>query len=258
MNVMLKPSVRVTLCRALIVALLAILSLPMVVAQSSTPVLVELFTSEGCSSCPPADALLRRLDASQPVSGVQLIVLGEHVDYWDDQGWRDVYSDHDFTVRQQNYVNRLRLQSPYTPQMVVDGSVDLLGSDSQRANQAFEKARTQPKVSLQISSVSVENGVVRAHIESSALPSAAELFVALALDHAESQVLRGENGGHRLEHVAVALNLTGAGKVAKDAAVAKDVRLKTKPSDAGYRLIAFVQEPNQGKILGVAVQLVQK
>jgi hypothetical protein len=244
--------------RALIVGTLAILPFYKAVAQSPTPVLVELFTSEGCSSCPPADAFLRTLDATQPVTGVQLIVLGEHVDYWDDQGWRDVYSDQDFTVRQQNYSDRMHLKGPYTPQMVVDGSVDVSGSDRQRASQVFEKAGTQPKVSLQISSVTVEKGAVRAHIESGTLPSAAEVFVALALDHAESQVLHGENGGHHLEHVAVARNLTSAGKVAKGATVAKDVRLKAKPSDAGYRLIAFVQEPNQGRILGAAVELVRK
>jgi hypothetical protein len=255
---MLKPRAQAILCRVLIGAVVAILSFPQAVAQSSTPILVELFTSEGCSSCPPADALLRTLDATQPMSGVQLIVLGEHVDYWDDQGWRDIYSDHSFTVRQQSYADRMHLKGPYTPEMVVDGAVEFVGNDGQRASQAFEKARSYPKISLQISSVTVEKGVVRAHIESGAMPSAGEVFVALALDHAESQVLRGENGGHRLEHVAVARNLTSTGKVAKGAAFAKDVHLKMKPSDAAYRLIAFVQEPNQGKILGAAVQLVQK
>ena len=252
---MLKPH---SALHALIVAALAILPFYKAVAQSPTPVLVELFTSEGCSSCPPADEFLRTLDATQPVAGAQLIVLGEHVDYWDDQGWRDIYSDHDYTVRQQNYADRMHLKGPYTPEMVVDGAVEFVGNDPKRADQAFEKARSNPKVNVQISSLTLENGVLRAHIESGAVPANAELFVALALDHAESQVLRGENGGHHLQHVAVVRNLTNAGKVAKGAAFAKDVHIKAKPSDAGYRLIAFVQESHQGPILGATAQAVKK
>src|SRR5437868_8589903 len=87
-------------------------------------VLLELFTSEGCSSCPPADAVLARLHREQPVPGVQLIVLSEHVDYWNDLGWKDPFSDHRFSERQESYGSRI-----YTPQAIVDGRTDVLGSD---------------------------------------------------------------------------------------------------------------------------------
>ena len=219
------------------------------VAQSATPVVVELFTSEGCSSCPPADEFLRALDAKQPFEGTQVIVLGEHVDYWDDQGWRDIYSDHDLTLRQAAYADRLRLKTSYTPQLIVDGAAECSGNDRKRAIDVIEKARTQAKVSIQISSATVEGGKLHAHVETGSVPEKAEVFVALALDHAESQVLRGENSGHRLEHVAVARNLVKAGKAEKGAAFSKDIEVKVKP-EGPYRVIAFIQETNQGKILG--------
>jgi len=225
-------------------------------AQSSSPVLVELFTSEGCSSCPPADEFLRALDAKQPIEGAQLIVLGEHVDYWDDQGWRDIYSDHSFTVRQANYVTRMGLKSSYTPQFIVDGAAECSGNDRQRAIQTLDKARSETKVALKISSVTIENGKLRAHLESGAVPEKAELFLAVALDHAQSQVLRGENSGHHLEHVAIARDIVKAGKVAKGATFVKDVEIKTKATDASYRLIAFLQAPDQGRILGATVERV--
>jgi len=225
---------------------------------ATKPVLVELFTSEGCCSCPPADALLRTLDTTQPVPGIQLIVLGEHVDYWDDLGWQDAYSAHAFTVRQQTYADRLRLASPYTPQMVVDGTLEFVGSDRKRANRAFEKVRALPKVTVRISSLKIENGSLRAHVDTDPSPAPAEVFVALALDHAQSQVLHGENGGHRLEHVAVARNLISVGKTVKGEMFSRDVTLALSATGPPYRVIAFVQETNQGKIFGAAVERVQQ
>ena len=187
-----------------------------------------------------------------------MIVLGEHVDYWDDLGWKDAYSSHAFTVRQQTYADRLRLAGPYTPQMVVDGTLEFVGSDRAQANRAFEKARSTPKVAVRISAVKIENSNVRAHIETDALASKAEVFVALALERAESQVLHGENGGHHLEHVSVARSLTSVGKIAKGGVFSKDVSLALGAPGLPFRVIAFVQEPNQGRILGAVVDRVQK
>ena len=119
---------------------------------SDVPVVVELFTSEGCSSCPPADALLQKLDA-QPYSGVRLIVLSEHVDYWNHIGWTDPYSSHTFSRRQDAYGSRFHLDSVYTPQMVVDGAEEFVGNSANDARKAFERAAGSPKVSVRISGV---------------------------------------------------------------------------------------------------------
>jgi|SRR4029077_13476702 hypothetical protein len=232
----------------------------------SSPVLIELFTSEGCSSCPPADALLQQLDQSPTIPGAQLIVLSEHVDYWDHDGWKDPHSSHSLTDRQNVYADHLGLKSVYTPQMVVDGTTEFLGSNGPSAKQAIEKARDLEKTTVRISGVSRENpGTLQAHVETDPLPESsrarkADVYVVLALNHAESQVAGGENKGRRISHVAVLQSLTKVGTVEKSKNFAQDVRVKIDPrvDHTNLRLIAFVQEPGQGKVLGAALQRLEK
>jgi hypothetical protein len=223
----------------------------------SSPVLVELFTSEGCSSCPPADALLARMDTSQPLPGAQLIVLSEHVDYWNHDGWKDPYSSAFFTERQGAYVHALGLSEPYTPQIIIDGAAELKGNDPQ-VNQIFQKAAAVPKVAVRIGAISVEATVLRARIEADGNSGEhnADIYVAAALDHVESQVLHGENSGKRLSHVAVVQSLKKIGKLEKGKSFSQEFQLKLKAGTdpANVRLIAFVQESGPGRVLGAALQ----
>src|SRR5579863_3016509 len=114
------------------------------------PVLVELFTSEGCSDCPPADALLAAIDQQQFVPGAEAIVLSEHVTYWNHQGWRDPFSIDSMDARQQKYAREFGLDSIYTPQMVVDGAQQFVGSDASHLKAAVQKEAAKPKLAIQI------------------------------------------------------------------------------------------------------------
>jgi hypothetical protein len=228
--------------------------------DSLSPVLVELFTSEGCSSCPPADALLTKLDGLQPIAGAQVIVLSEHVDYWNHDGWKDAYSSSFFTQRQQEYVRRLGAKGPYTPEMVIDGSAQMNGSDAAAVGRAIESARTRAKVPVHVSSFSLaDSKTIHLHVAVDALPAdlksrKADIFVAVALDHAESHVSAGENKGRDIRHVAVAESINKVGTVENGKNFDRDVQVKLKsPADAGnLRLIVFLQGADAGEVVGAA------
>src|SRR5580704_2130577 len=229
--------------------------------SGSHPVLVELFTSEGCSSCPPADALLERMDTSQPVAGDELIVLSEHVDYWDHDGWKDPNSSPALTERQVEYVHALKLKEPYTPQIIVDGTTELPANDQQQARKVFQEATTEPAIPVSIGEISVDAGnpaVLRARVEAdgSSVQHNAEVYVAVALNHVESQVLRGENGGRHLTHTAVVVQLNKIGKLQKGKSFGENVELKLKPGidPKNVRIVAFVQEQGPGRVLGAALR----
>ncbi len=229
--------------------------------KDAHPVLVELFTSEGCSSCPPADALLEKMDGALVLPGAPLIVLSEHVDYWDHDGWKDPNSSSAFTDRQAAYVHALGVQAPYTPELVVDGTSEMHANDPQEMNKVLQAAAAAPKVPVSISEVSVDAGnpaVLRTRVEADGGSSDhnAEVYVAIALDHVQTQVLHGENGGRHLTHVAVVQQLTKIGKLRKGKPFDESVQLKLKPrtDPKNIRIVAFVQESGPGKLLGAALR----
>jgi hypothetical protein len=224
-----------------LVALLSCMTL-----QGAQPVLVELFTSEGCSSCPPADSLLQRLERGQLVPGVQVIALSEHVDYWNHLGWSDPFSSAQMTSRQQGYAARFRKDGPYTPQMVVDGVEEFVGSDAAKARRAIAIAANRQK--LDVTAELESSGTL--HLKVPGSPSNAEVFVAVVYDPEPSAVARGENSGRRLVHVSVVKSLKRLGEVGHTRAL--DLHFPVLPDSklANERVVAFVQERGQGRVLG--------
>ncbi len=225
------------------------------------PVLVELFTSEGCSSCPPADGLLQKLDVHQPILGAQLIVLSEHVTYWDHDGWKDPNSSAELTDRQASYEEKLGEKTSYTPQMIADGTAIVQMTKPDLVKSALEKAAASPKIPVRIGDLSVDAGnpaVLHARIDTDANDDShnADVYVVVALDHVESQVLKGENGGKHLTHVAVAQEFTKIGKIEKGKTFSKEVQVNLKPGTdpKNVRVIAFIQESGPGKMLGAALR----
>ncbi|HEX7959281.1 MAG TPA: DUF1223 domain-containing protein [Terriglobales bacterium] len=231
---------------------------PSTMQDAKAGVLVELFTSEGCSSCPPADALLRQLDNMQPVNSVGIVVLGEHVDYWDGVGWRDRFSSQQYTDRQKDYARRFSLDSPFTPQMVVDGTQQLVGNNTGALQAALNKAASTNKATLRVSAEPKDQKHLALTVDAGPLPAGskrADLYVALADNSAETQVGGGENSGRKLQHVAVARSLRKCGTVpAAGAQLQVTVPLEKGSELQNQRLVVFLQEPGTGHVLGAAAK----
>lgn len=220
------------------------------------PVIVELFTSEGCSSCPPADALLRKLEADQPVRNAEIIVIGEHVDYWNYIGWTDRFSSKEFTERQQKYADAFKLDSPYTPQMIVDGATELNGADESAAKRTIAEAAKHEKTEVTLQLVKAPNGEIFAQYGVDDAPDKrdAELYLAVTETNLETEVKKGENDGRTIHH-------TGVLRVWKKFPVQKmsvggsaPVKLDPSWKRTDVRVVAFLQDKHSLHILGAAIE----
>jgi hypothetical protein len=231
-----------------------------------SPVIVELFTSEGCSSCPPADAVLERLQQTQPVAGAEVIALSEHVDYWNYIGWSDPFSSAAFSARQETYARALGQQDRvYTPQMIVDGQTEFNGSVMNKALEAIAKAARSPKADVRIvipeTKTQKDNQKVRLNVSVKNVPpvdqgDVAEVILALTEDKLLSNVTRGENSGRKLAHTAVVREMRALGRV--DPATKTFDSEKTLAIADGWkrddlRVVVFVQERAHRRVLGAAV-----
>ena len=240
-------------------------------AAPPTPVVVELFTSEGCSDCPPADTLLDTLIATQPVAGAEIIALGQHVDYWDRLGWKDRFSSAALTDRQRLYQTHFSTDSIYTPQMVVDGRVEFVGSDAGAARKALARTLTAPHGVVE---VTLDRGAacpepcrgqspapqVGLSLSVTGLPpiaggDRADIIVAVTERGLTTDVTRGENHGKVLRHAPVVRYLATIGRIAAGGtggSARADI-----PIDGAWRrdrlaLVAFVQELKGRTILASA------
>ena len=241
---------------ALFVAVLAARAI--IAKPAATPeakrkaVVVELFTSEGCSSCPPADALLLELRQQAQQDGTEIIPLGFHVDYWNDLGWQDRFSSAAYSRRQEQYARKFALDGPYTPQMVVGGSREFTGSDSSRARAAIAQEATQAQTAdVQLSLPSPDKLLVR--VSSSAGNITGDVTLAITEDNLATNVGAGENNGRVLRHAAVVRDFRTLGKLTQGSF---QVEVPITPAKEwkieDLRYVVFVQGPSNGKIEGAA------
>lgn len=209
--------------------------------------ILELFTSEGCSSCPPADRLLPQLAASNS----NIIPLSFHVDYWDRLGWRDPFSNSKFTDRQRLYASQFHLESIYTPQLIINGEYELVGSNRVTANTDINKAlNKKPAVQITIDEVKREKDKLLVSCSLQGDLQQTEFQAALVQKHAEIKVNAGENSGAKLSHTNVVrsfLQERASEKMTLKLDIPKDL------TDDNRQLILYTQQKKDLRITGVAV-----
>lgn len=226
--------------------------------MSDVPVLVELFTSEGCSSCPPADDLAAKLVREQPIAGARIVTLAHHVDYWDELGWPDPFGSSRSTARQRSYA---ALQDgAYTPQAVVDGRAEMTGSRRSAIENAVEASQKQPHAKIALEATPSANGAFDVAATVGALPpgaaSDAELLVAVVQDRGRVAVPRGENSGRTLDHSGIVRSLAPIGSVAAKGGTFRTTIAPppaiSAPEGTTFSVVAFVQERTSRHVLATA------
>ncbi|CAM3754957.1 DUF1223 domain-containing protein [Sphingobacterium prati] len=204
---------------------------------------VELFTSEGCWSCPPADELIRKLEKDN--QNKKLFIMALHVDYWDHQGWRDRFSNSKFTERQKQYATWMNLSTLYTPQMVINGKTEMVGSETGKVLQAIQSAMLETHhENLRLKVEQKEGRNIQVSYISTSKAKNTDILIALVQKHASSQVSAGENAGKALSHVQVVRELQSRSIKTQDSF---SFRLPD-PSNQ-WEIIAFEQDKKSGEII---------
>jgi len=230
-------------------------------AAQRSRVVIELFTSEGCSSCPPADGFLSELETKQPIPGVEIIALEEHVDYWNHEGWEDPYSSVEWTLRQREYVAKFKGETPYTPKMILNGEKVMTLKSGAEVQESIEQAAKEEKAEVSVAKASADNNDApkfEVHVGSlrSASQDKADVWMAVTEDGLRSDVRAGENKGKTLEHAAIVRSLqkigTTSAKGGSPFAANPQIKLKSNWKKENLRVVVFVQDRKSWKILGAA------
>jgi hypothetical protein len=241
---------RVRLVMALLTALLAARAS---IGSDRVPVLVELFTSEGCDSCPPADQVLMRLARERNIAGADVIVMSEHVDYWNHLGWKDPFSSRQFTDRQNEYASALGRDGVYTPQMIIDGRYDVLGGRYVEVTRTLSQASRSPKgmMNVTIRSLGSEADL---HVAVSPCSEPTNIYLAVTEDNLFNNVSRGENKGLKLSHAAVVRSLTRVGSAKRNTPFTADSAIKVAAEwkTADLHAVVFAQSTKSKAILSVS------
>jgi hypothetical protein len=221
------------------------------VTQPAPFALLELFTSEGCSTCPPADQLLSQIAANARTNGQRILTMEFHVDYWDHLGWTDPFSSAEFSARQERYVEVLRLAGVYTPQLIVNGAEGFVGSDRRRAESAITAALARPASTSLEFRVTAGATDYRVDYKVSAAPKGAVLCLALVDSNVVTRVGAGENSGRTLAHTNVVREFVSLRLGDRREGTATLRGPRTKPTSAMH-VIGFVQDSRTLAVLGVA------
>ncbi len=244
-------------CAVFTIAALLIAGTMTLRAQSSNPILLELFTSEGCSSCPPADDLLKEFNGKRAASGAEIVAISEHVTYWNQLGWSDPFSAQIYTTRQSSYAERFHLRDIYTPQMVMNGAQEFVGSDRDALLKALHAPAARSPLLIHINSaILTGNALDLNYTVSGAVPEKGiEVAVVLAADVTGSKVTAGENSGQTLSHVSVARAIAHFATLHATAQQQSfHLQLPSSAIAGGAphrRIILFAQEFDLGKVLSV-------
>jgi hypothetical protein len=210
---------------------------------------VELFTSEGCSSCPPADELVAKIQKEN--NGKPVYILAFHVDYWNRLGWKDVFSNADYSKRQNDYANFLHLQSVYTPQIVVDGKTEFVGSEENTLRAAISSSlQKMPSAQLNLSILKTTKSDLSLKYDVAGDGKNSVLLLALIQKSAKTKVERGENEGHTLSHVQIVRKLQSI--QLNESSGKTTITLPGNFDPASWEVIGLLQNTSNGSVTAAA------